>query len=164
MGEHGVGPSASGPPALPLRSAGVQAPSMLVDEGLELLTEADCWTLLRGEDFGRIGVSVGALPAIFAVNYVVLDDAIAFRTSSGSKLTAATAGAVVAFEVDHRDRATRTGWSVLAVGVAEVVHDVPFLLKAASTGIDPYADGRRNHLVRIRPELLTGRRVVHGEP
>ena len=137
---------------------------MLVDEGLELLTEADAWALLRAEDFGRIGVSVGALPAIFPVNYAVLDDAIIFRTGTGSKLTAASENTVVAFEVDHRDRSTRSGWSVLAVGIAEVVHDVDLLLRCAATGIEPDAGGRRGHVVRIRPELVTGRRIVHDPP
>ena len=132
---------------------------MLVDEGTELLTEPEAWALLRSGDFGRVGVTIGALPAAFPVNYVVIDDAIVFRTSPGTKLSAATDHAVGAFEVDDRDPATRSGWSVLAVGASEVVHDVDLLLQAAATGLEPYAGGTRGHLVRIRPELLSGRRV-----
>jgi uncharacterized protein len=135
---------------------------VLVDEGLELLTEAEARALLASEDLGRVGVTMGALPVILPVNYVVIDGDIYFRTSAGSKLNAATANAVVAFEVDQRDRSTRTGWSVLAVGICEQVLEVELLLRAAATGLEPDADGRRGHLVRIRPELISGRRIVHG--
>lgn len=134
---------------------------MLIDEGLELLTEDDAWALVQEEDLGRIGVSMGALPAIFPVNYVVLDDAVVFRTSPGSKLSAALANAIVAFEVDHHDRRDRSGWSVLIVGLAEVAHDVGLAARAVAAGLEPYAEGRRGNLVRIRPELVSGRRVVH---
>ena len=134
---------------------------MLIDEGLELLSEDDAWRLLQTEDLGRVGVSVGALPAIFPVNYVVLDGAVLYRTSPGSKLAAATANAIVAFEVDHHDRRDRSGWSVLLVGLSEVVHDVGMAARAVTAGLEPYAEGRRGNLVRIHAELISGRRVVH---
>ena len=134
---------------------------MLIDEGLELLSEDDAWRLLQTEDLGRVGVSVGALPAIFPVNYVVLDGAVLYRTSPGSKLAAATANAIVAFEVDHHDRRDRSGWSVLLVGLSEVVHDVGMAARAVAAGLEPYAEGRRGNLVRIHAELISGRRVVH---
>ena len=134
---------------------------MLVHEGLEVLTEDQSLDLVRQEDFGRVGVTVAALPAIFPVNYVVLDDRIVFRTGYGTKLSAAATNAVVAFEVDARDEATRSGWSVLIVGMAEEVHDVGLALRVAASGLEPDADGRRGHLVRIHPELITGRRIVH---
>lgn len=134
---------------------------MLIDEGLELLTEEEAWALVQEEDLGRIGVSMSALPAIFPVNYVVLDGAVLFRTSPGSKLSAASANAIVAFQVDHHDRRDRSGWSVLIIGLAEVVHDVGVAARASAAGLEPYADGRRGNLVRVRPELVSGRRVVH---
>lgn len=135
---------------------------MLIDEGLELLTEDVAWALIQTEDLGRVGVSIGALPAIFPVNYIVLDDAILYRTSPGSKLAAASARSIVAFEVDHHDRSDRSGWSVLVVGLSEVVHDVGVAARAVAAGLEPYAEGRRGNLVRIRPELISGRRVVHA--
>ena len=96
---------------------------MIVDEGLELLDDDEARELLRIGEVGRVGVTIGALPAIFPVNYRVIDGAIVFRTSPGSKMSAAAVGAVVAFEVDDYQLADRSGWSVLAVGTAEVVHD-----------------------------------------
>jgi len=134
--------------------------SMLVDEGLELLTEAESLALLATGDVGRVGVTIGALPAIFPVNYGMVGGNIVFRTAPGTKLTAATSSAVVAFEVDDFDRATRSGWSVLAVGRADVVHDVEMAFKVLDAEIEPWAGGIRSCIVRIRPELVTGRRIV----
>jgi nitroimidazol reductase NimA-like FMN-containing flavoprotein (pyridoxamine 5'-phosphate oxidase superfamily) len=101
------------------------------------------------------------MPAIFPVNYRMIDGAIVFRTGSGSKLTAATEGAVVAFEVDDYDRADRTGWSVLAVGHAELVHEGHMALKAIAAHLAPYADGTRTTIVRIEPTFVSGRRIIH---
>jgi nitroimidazol reductase NimA-like FMN-containing flavoprotein (pyridoxamine 5'-phosphate oxidase superfamily) len=134
---------------------------MLMDEGLELLTEEDAMELLSAAEVGRVGVTIGAMPAIFPVNYRVIDGAIVFRTAAGSKLNAATAGAVVAFEVDDFDRTDRTGWSVLAVGRAEVVQDGHMALKTIAAHLAPYADGWRASIVRIEPTFVSGRRIVH---
>jgi nitroimidazol reductase NimA-like FMN-containing flavoprotein (pyridoxamine 5'-phosphate oxidase superfamily) len=138
---------------------------MLVDDGLEVLTEEESLALLARGDFGRVGVTMGALPAIFPVNYCFVDGAVLFRTAPGSKLTAATDRAVVAFEVDEHDPADRTGWSVLAVGRSEVVHDLDVTFAALAAGLEPYADGRRASIVRIEPTFVSGRRIVHlGDP
>lgn len=133
---------------------------MLVDHGLELLTEEESLSLLGDGEVGRIGLTMGALPAIFPVNYRLLDGDIVVRTAPGSKLAAAATGAVVAFEVDDYERDTRVGWSVLVVGPSEVVHDLEVTFKVVDVGLEPWADaGSRTSIIRIRPELVTGRRI-----
>lgn len=134
---------------------------MIVDGGLELLSEDQARALLAGGEVGRIGISIGALPAIFPVNYRLIDDAIVFRTASGSKLSAAAAGAVVAFEVDDYESPDRSGWSVLAIGRAEVVGDAEVVERVHATGLEPFADGMRTAIVRIVPSSISGRRLVH---
>jgi nitroimidazol reductase NimA-like FMN-containing flavoprotein (pyridoxamine 5'-phosphate oxidase superfamily) len=134
---------------------------MLIDEGLELLTEADARVLLASAEVGRVGVTIGALPAIFPVNFRIIDEAIVFRTSPGSKLSAALEGSVVAFEVDQYDTSDQTGWSVLAIGRAQVVHDLDLTAKVLAAGLEPFADGRRKFIVRIDPTFLSGRRILH---
>ena len=132
---------------------------MIVDRGLEVLSEEDSARLLAAGVVGRIGVTVGALPAIFPVNYRVIDGVIFFRTTRESTLANAADGAVVAFEVDDYELMDRSGWSVLAVGQAEVIDDdltVPML-----TGPRPMLDAERPALVRIVPTFLTGRRIAH---
>jgi nitroimidazol reductase NimA-like FMN-containing flavoprotein (pyridoxamine 5'-phosphate oxidase superfamily) len=136
---------------------------MLIDEGLELLTEEQAFDLLEQAEVGRVGVTIGALPAIFPVNYRMIDGAIVFRTAPGSKLTAASNGAVVAFEVDDHDRVERAGWSVLVVGQSEVVHDLDVTFKVLDADLEPYAEGARTAIVRIEPSLVSGRRIIHGD-
>jgi uncharacterized protein len=136
----------------------------MADGGLEILTEDESRRLLATREIGRVGVTVGALPAIFPVNYRMVDDAIVFRTAPGTKLSAAADGAVVAFETDHYEAGDRSGWSVLAVGRSEVVHDLDVAFKVADAGLEPFAGGVRTAIVRIRPELVSGRRIVHEPP
>jgi uncharacterized protein len=103
-----------------------------------------------------VGLSIGALPAIFPVNYQMLGGDIIFRTGEGVKLRAALVGTVVGFEVDRIDGAMQQGWSVLAVGMAtEISGDVPDTLT-----VSPWAAGDRPHWVRVRPEFISGRRIV----
>ena len=135
---------------------------MMIDGGLELLTEDDCRQLLRGGEVGRIGITLAALPAIFPVNYRLIDDAIVFRTGPGSKMAAAAAGAVVAFEVDDYGLEDHSGWSVLVVGRAEVVEDPSITAAAERAGLQPFADGERTVFVRIEPTFVSGRRIVHS--
>ena len=130
---------------------------MLVDEGLELLSEEECMRLLGSTTVGRVGVTVGALPAIFVVNYTLVDGDIVFRTAEGTKLKAALRHAVVAFEADLTDPVYHQGWSVQAIGVAET-----FEPSDDVTGPTPWAPGERDHFVRIRPEFVTGRRIRRG--
>lgn len=134
---------------------------MLIDEGLELLTDDEALRLLALGEVGRVGISIGALPAIFPVNYRMIGGEIVFRTGVGSKLAAAASGAIVAFEIDDYDVGGRSGWSVLAVGRSEVVHDLDVTFKVLDAGLEPMADGRRANIVRILPELVSGRRIVH---
>jgi nitroimidazol reductase NimA-like FMN-containing flavoprotein (pyridoxamine 5'-phosphate oxidase superfamily) len=135
---------------------------VLIDEGLVLLDERDAMRLLAQREVGRVGLTIGALPAIFPVNYRLIDGDIVFRSSPGSKVSAASAGAVVAFEVDDYHNADRSGWSVLVVGRSEVVHDLDVAFKALEARLEPYADGPRGTLVRITPTFVSGRRIVHA--
>jgi CBS domain-containing protein len=133
---------------------------MLIDDSLEVLSEEECRSLLEQATVGRVGVSVEALPAILPVNYSMVDGAIIFRTGEGTKLRAALSHTIVAFEVDHTDPGREEGWDVLVVGLAEPVDAVG---ETPGSGVmpEPWAGGRREHLVRIRPEMISGRRVAH---
>jgi uncharacterized protein len=135
---------------------------MLVDNGLELLTEEECRALLCTQSVGRIGVSVGALPGIFPVNYTVVDDDIVFLTGEGLKLKAALKNTVVGFEVDSLDPALDYGWSVLLFGVAREV-PAEEQEQLGPVRVSPWAGGDRTHMVRIHPEMISGRRIVPPE-
>ena len=134
---------------------------VLIDEGLELLDDPEALRLLATSEVGRVGVTIGALPAIFPVNYRLIDGCVVFRSAPGSKLSAAASRTVVAFEVDDYNAADRSGWSVLVVGPSEVVDDLDVTFKTLESGLEPYVDGPRGAIVRITPTFVSGRRIVH---
>lgn len=134
----------------------------LIDNGLEILSAQQCRDLLEGGTVGRIAVNVGALPAIFPVNYAMLRDRIVFLTGEGTKLRAAVDRAVVAFQIDHFDEGSGSGsgWSVMAIGLAEEITEPEELRAAEQLELRPFAGGERRHFVKIKPEFVSGRRVA----
>ncbi|HEY8524684.1 MAG TPA: pyridoxamine 5'-phosphate oxidase family protein [Acidimicrobiales bacterium] len=128
--------------------------------GLEVLTDRECLELLRSASVGRVGLTIEALPAILPANFAVLDGDVIIRTGWGAKLDAATDNQVVGFEVDDFDPATRQGWSVLIRGRAEVVRDPALLERARQLNLDSWAPAPRDHYVRIRSEVVSGRRIT----
>ena len=128
--------------------------------GLEVLDRDECLRLLGGAVIGRVGVSSGALPRVLPVNFRLDGDRILIRTSRGTKLDAATANAVVAFEVDEIDPTTETGWSVVVTGLAEEVVDPDDLADAQSLPLVRWAPGPDSRIVAISPDLVSGRRIV----
>jgi len=125
----------------------------------DILGEGECLWLLAHTFIGRVGVGVGALPAIFPVNYTMREGAIYFRTDDGTKLTAAVRGAAVAFQIDSFDKYYHQGWSVLAVGMAEEVPDPEASELSDVLALEAWAPGPHRHLIRIRPEFVSGRRI-----
>jgi nitroimidazol reductase NimA-like FMN-containing flavoprotein (pyridoxamine 5'-phosphate oxidase superfamily) len=118
-----------------------------------------CLGLLARATVGRVVFTDGAMPAAQPVNYALRGGQIIFRTHSGAKLAAATRRAVVGFEVDEIDPATRTGWSVLGIGEAFEIHDRDRLAELAATIEDPWAPGQDTHTIAIPLSRLTGRRI-----
>jgi nitroimidazol reductase NimA-like FMN-containing flavoprotein (pyridoxamine 5'-phosphate oxidase superfamily) len=134
---------------------------MLVDdEGFAILGEDECFELLASCSIGRVGVAIGAIPAIFPVNFCLSDRTIFFRTAPGTKLSAALREADVAFEVDRADAIYHQGWSVLAVGKCYEVTEEAVLERVTRLPLEPWAPGNRSHVVRIDPDFVSGRRIV----
>ncbi len=119
--------------------------------------------LLRRRTLGRVAYTDRALPAITPVNYAVDGETIVFRTAAGTRLADGTQDAVVAFEVDDADPSTRSGWSVVVVGVASEVTRASETLRAVELALAPWAGDGRNRFVRITPTFVSGRRVSVGQ-
>lgn len=128
--------------------------------GLEVLTPAECIQLLSTAHVGRIALSVSALPVVLPVNYAVMDDTVVLRSGAGTKLDAALAGAVVAFEVDHLDEAGQTGWSVMVQGHATVISEPDDLQRAQALRLRPWAGGAKDRFIKIGIALISGRRIL----
>jgi uncharacterized protein len=131
------------------------------DDGLEILSEEECLRLLEGARVGRVAVCLGAIPAVLPVTYALVGGEVMFFTGSGIKLNAAMKGEAVAFEVDDVDVDNECGWSVLVVG--RMIDATPVSrARAEALGLYPWAAGQRAHLVRIRREMISGRRILTG--
>lgn len=120
------------------------------------LTWEECLDRLRVGSIGRIAVTHRALPAIVPVNYVLSGSRVVFRTEPGGMLARACAGTVVAFEVDDLDPDGRSGWSVLVVGLAELLEGSA-AVRAAETGLVAAVGDGRDQFVAITIGQLTGR-------
>ena len=83
-------------------------------DGLEVLGEDECLTLLTSADVGRVGVVVDGQPLIFPVNHVLAGRSIVVRTDSGTMLHAASL-ARVAFEADGRRHTERRSMTTLLI-------------------------------------------------
>jgi nitroimidazol reductase NimA-like FMN-containing flavoprotein (pyridoxamine 5'-phosphate oxidase superfamily) len=127
--------------------------------GLEVLGRAECLRLLDQVTLGRVGITVGALPAVLPINFRLVDDRIVFRTSGGTKLDAATRNAVVAFEVDDMEPIGHTGWSVMVTGVAREVTDPAELAALGSANIPRWAPADGERVVEISTDMISGRRI-----
>jgi len=130
---------------------------------LAALSEAEALRLLGTEQVGRLVYTRRALPAVTPVNFVLHEGAIWIWTASTASMAQAVRGAVVAFEVDRIDEATRTGWSVVALGVAELVVDPARIEAAREFGPEPWVSGRREHLLRVPLRMVSGRRIAPQE-
>ncbi len=126
---------------------------------MEILTSTECAELLETAPVGRVAITVAALPVILPVNFRVVGNDIVFRTHPGTKLAAATSGAVVAFEVDAYAPDGRSGWSVVVQGIASEVTDPAELERARESVVEAWAvDGQGDHVVRIDIQTISGRR------
>ncbi len=117
--------------------------------------------LLATATLGRIGVTEGALPTILPVNFRFDGERILLRTSPGTKLHAAAAGAVVAFEVDDFDAMYHSGWSVVVTGPAMEVTDPDDLARIQQVRLPHWAPADGN-VIAIDPAIVSGRRLVPG--
>ncbi|MCE7883928.1 MAG: pyridoxamine 5'-phosphate oxidase family protein [Actinobacteria bacterium ATB1] len=126
--------------------------------GLEILPDAECWELLAGERMGRVAMVDSGTPVVLPVLYGVHYRTIVFRSTPGAKLSAALAGARVAFEIDGHDFVDHSGWSVLVKGHAALVTG-----EKAARDLEhvPVAWWRHAQAdwIRIDPVEVTGRRI-----
>ncbi|SEG91250.1 Nitroimidazol reductase NimA, pyridoxamine 5'-phosphate oxidase superfamily [Thermomonospora echinospora] len=132
--------------------------------GLEILDPEECRTLLAKVPLGRIVFTHRALPAVQPVNFILDGGDVVIRTGEGSKLAAAARNAIVAFEADDFDADARTGWSVVVIGPARVVSDPEETARLRDLPLRPWAPGRREAFIRIRPALISGRRTPETLP
>lgn len=122
---------------------------------LEVLDEATCQRLVRDGGVARVVFVDSAGPVALPVNVVMAGEDIVFQTSAGSVCAAVAAGDPISIEVDHFDPVLAEGWSVVLRGDAMV--EDPGVSEAVV--VESWAGAPRTTTIRLRPDLLTGRRV-----
>ncbi|MGR6999131.1 helix-turn-helix domain-containing protein [Yinghuangia aomiensis] len=133
------------------------------EPGVTEMPEDECFARLRLHSVGRVSQGATDEPFVLPVNYALDGGDIVFRTEPGT-LPASVRGRV-AFEVDEFVRSARLGWSVLVTGDAEAVTDDGERRRLEDTRLASWAGGDRPLWIRIRPDKVTGRRILpHGAP
>jgi nitroimidazol reductase NimA-like FMN-containing flavoprotein (pyridoxamine 5'-phosphate oxidase superfamily) len=124
------------------------------------MTVEECLDLLSRGVVGRVAMATPMGPRIVPVNYAMYEDTIVFRTTPYSELGTYGWNTDLAFEIDHLDYDRHQGWSVVAIGRAELVED-PLDLQDIRANWDPtpWAGGRRHLYIRLRWRDITGRWV-----
>ena len=124
---------------------------------LQQLSKDECLTLMASVPVGRLIYTRRALPAVELVNFALDHGDIVIRTARSGKLALAARGTVVAFEADCLDPAHQAGWSVTAIGPSREVTDPGEVARLQAIGLNSWADGARDHFIKISPVMLNGR-------
>lgn len=127
------------------------------------LERAEALALLARTRLGRVVFSHQALPAVRPVNFALVGADVCFRVRGDSTMRRALDGNIVAFEADDLDLDRRTGWSVVITGPAEIVGPGPEYDAMTAALPEPWAPGAYDSVVRIRAQLVTGRRISRAD-
>jgi nitroimidazol reductase NimA-like FMN-containing flavoprotein (pyridoxamine 5'-phosphate oxidase superfamily) len=127
-------------------------------DGVRELSHDECLRALHESSLGRLAVSNGALPTILPVNYAMEGANVVFRTRQGSLLDRTCRNTVVAFEIDAFDAPSHTGWSVVVIGIANVLYAGDWL-RAVELGLTSAGAADGSVFVKIVPGTITGRTV-----
>jgi nitroimidazol reductase NimA-like FMN-containing flavoprotein (pyridoxamine 5'-phosphate oxidase superfamily) len=98
---------------------------------------------------------------ILPVNFLVDGQDVVFATGEGSKLSSVEVGHYVGFEADAYDAVTKTGWSVVVNGFAEICDSDEEAVRLDGLGMTPWGGSAPQDRVwvRIRPTTVSGRRI-----
>jgi nitroimidazol reductase NimA-like FMN-containing flavoprotein (pyridoxamine 5'-phosphate oxidase superfamily) len=127
------------------------------------LDREECLKLLATAAIGRVVLSVHCIPTAVPVSLSLINGDVVFVTNVGSALDAGVAEHVVRVEVDELDRADGSSWTVVLTGVAQVVTDLA-TIKGTTLLRDHWAPGSHPFLIRVPPNVISGRRIFWGRP
>jgi len=132
----------------------------LDQRGSEVLNRAECLRLLAigAGGIGRIGFLDSEGVVIQPVNYRMLDHDVMVQVGGGSILDAARRQTIVGFEIDEVDTAGGHAWSVFVRGLATALDEHARPQDARPHNGEPLIPESGASLVRIRTEILSGRR------
>jgi nitroimidazol reductase NimA-like FMN-containing flavoprotein (pyridoxamine 5'-phosphate oxidase superfamily) len=128
---------------------------MVIDE----LSTDECWRHLAQVPTGRLCFVEDGEPMVLPFNHALDGHSIVLRTAGGTALHRLASGATVAYEADATVPVTCEGWSVVVRGHLAEITDDRERADVARLGLHPWASGRRDHYLRLRPWAVTGRAI-----
>jgi nitroimidazol reductase NimA-like FMN-containing flavoprotein (pyridoxamine 5'-phosphate oxidase superfamily) len=129
-----------------------------LDPMIEDLSVSTCWALIRTVPIGRIALPGTDDIEIFPVNFVVDGGSIVFRTAPGTKRTLIGDGVRCSFEADHIDVGEQLVWSVVLKGPVRPVLGHEAIIATFDMEVPAWQAGPKPTYVRMKPQLITGRR------
>jgi uncharacterized protein len=127
--------------------------------GLEVLSDREAVALLATVPVGRLVYSDRAMPSVVPVSFVFDGVDIIIRTGRRSRLATHAPGNIVAFEVDDIAMASRSGWTVVVTGRVELIDDPAEIERLSALGLKTWVPSPTDCYLRLRPELIAGRRI-----
>ncbi len=130
------------------------------------LDDAEAMRLLASIDHGRVIFTRNALPTARLVNHLVDNGQVILRTQLNPTLSNVvrrlqSSGVVVAYEADHLDPDTHTGWSVVVTGKATTINDPEQLTRYER--LRPWVNLASHSLLAITPQIVDGIRFSATE-
>jgi nitroimidazol reductase NimA-like FMN-containing flavoprotein (pyridoxamine 5'-phosphate oxidase superfamily) len=131
---------------------------------VEHLDERECLQLIGAGRLGRVAYTGRFGPTVLPVLYKLHKGSVVFHTFQDTfteedlRTGIAHAEYQVAFEVDQFDPDAVVGWTVLVVGPAHHVDTEAKRASIISAGDDPWPGAESEHMVRVRPTRIAGRR------
>ena len=127
------------------------------------LSEREALALAATMPVGRLAHVLGDRLFVTPLNFLLDDRDVLLRTADGTELLAAAGRhAPAALQVDDLSNWSRSGWSVLIRGDLTEVTDPEQVDRVRSSNLRPWAGGKRDHVVRLVGEEVTGRRIEPG--
>ena len=132
---------------------------------LQQLSRSKALDLLGSVRIGRLVFTHQAVPVIRPVNHLVEGESLIVRATSGAAITAAAGrgGVTVSYEADEIDPATQLGWSVIVTGTARLLTDENAAARYRAR-LRPWISGTADDVITISADVVTGYRMMVGEP
>ena len=129
---------------------------------LEELRTTECVELLARTSVGRVAYCTENGPTVLPVNHALIADELVVRIAPSGEtaeyLHNHQPRAAVSYQVDEFDDYTQSGWSVLVRGTARVTGTDDLIMRQDEPV--PWPAGSYWLYVRIRPDRITGRRLL----
>ncbi len=125
---------------------------------IQSLTRAECLDLLAQVKVGRIAMTVGALPAVRPVRFVLTPPHVVFRAAPESRLRSA-ANTVVAFQADHLDENSGTGWTVQVQGRCEEFKSPDIIEELRNLPLPPWHSLLNDTFLGVETTNVTGEEI-----